>query len=98
LQIAGCLSLLAKWLADLKAYSAQNPDVEIIRMGIGDVTRPICPAAIEALHAAVEDEANGESFHGLRSGTRLFFPHREDCRNRFIEFYGINIDVDEIFC
>ncbi len=33
----------------LKAYATANPDVDIIRMGIGDVTCPICPAAVEAM-------------------------------------------------
>ena len=48
----------------VSAYQEANPGVEIIRMGIGDVTRPLCPAVIEALHKAVDDEAKGETFHG----------------------------------
>jgi LL-diaminopimelate aminotransferase len=80
----------------LKAYSAQNPDVEIIRMGIGDVTRPICPAAIEALHAAVEDEANGESFHGYGPEQGYSFLTEKIAETDY-RAYGINIDVDEIF-
>ena len=35
------------------AYQAKHPDRKIIRLGIGDVTRPLCPAVIEAMHAAV---------------------------------------------
>ena len=48
----------------VKAYEEAHPGVEIIRMGIGDVTRPLCEAVVEALHLAVDDEAKGETFHG----------------------------------
>ena len=40
-----------------KAYLEQNPDQRLLRMGIGDVSQPLCPAVIEAMHAAVEDQA-----------------------------------------
>ena len=45
-------------------YTAANPDKKIIRLGIGDVTRPLAPAVIDALHAAVEDMSKAETFHG----------------------------------
>ncbi len=80
----------------VKAYTDANPGVEVIRMGIGDVTRPLCPAVIEALHKAVDHEAAGESFQGygpeqgyafLRDKISLY-----DYKER-----GIDIEPDEIF-
>ncbi len=52
---------IAKKVSD---YRRRHPEADIIRMGIGDVTQPICPAAIEALHSATADEAAAETFHG----------------------------------
>ncbi|MBU0675956.1 MAG: LL-diaminopimelate aminotransferase [Proteobacteria bacterium] len=48
----------------VKAYSESHPDIKVIRLGIGDVTRPLVPAVIEAFHQGVDDMANGETFHG----------------------------------
>lgn len=45
-------------------YTAANPDKDIIRLGIGDVTQPLAPAIIEALHGAVDEMAHAETFHG----------------------------------
>ncbi|MEF2845211.1 MAG: LL-diaminopimelate aminotransferase, partial [Eggerthellaceae bacterium] len=46
------------------AFQEKHPDVELIKMGIGDVTRPLAPAVIEAMHAAVDDMAHVATFHG----------------------------------
>ena len=48
----------------VREYQAQHPEKDIIRLGIGDVTIPICPAAIEAMHKAVDDQGKKETFHG----------------------------------
>ena len=45
-------------------YSAANPDKDIIRLGIGDVTQPLAPAIIDALHGAMDEMAHAETFHG----------------------------------
>lgn len=45
-------------------FSAAHPDVKLIKMGIGDVTRPLAPAVVEAMHAAVDDLTHVETFHG----------------------------------
>ncbi|MBO5456359.1 MAG: LL-diaminopimelate aminotransferase [Muribaculaceae bacterium] len=80
----------------VSAYQEANPGVEIIRMGIGDVTRPLCPAVIEALHKAVDDEAKGETFHGYGPEQGYSFLTEKiaeyDYRRR-----GIDISPDEIF-
>ena len=54
-------STIAKKVA---AYSEANPDKSIIRLGIGDVTQPIAPAIVEAMHKAVEEMGHAETFHG----------------------------------
>ena len=48
----------------IAAYQEANPDKEILRLGIGDVTQPLAPAIIEALHEAVEEMAHADTFHG----------------------------------
>ena len=45
-------------------YLAANPDKKILRMGVGDVSLPLCDAVIKALHNAVDDQANAATFHG----------------------------------
>ena len=47
-----------------KAYLEEHPGAHLYRMGIGDVSLPLAPAVIAALHAAVEDQAQKETFHG----------------------------------
>lgn len=47
-----------------KAFTAENPDKRLYRMGIGDVSRPLCDAVIRGLHEAVEDQADAARFHG----------------------------------
>ncbi len=80
----------------VRAYSEANPGEEILRLGIGDVTRPLCPAVVEALHRGVDDEARTETFHGYgpEQGheflTALIAEH--DYRRR-----GIAMSQDEIF-
>lgn len=80
----------------VSAYQEANPEVEVIRMGIGDVTRPLCPAVIDALHKAVDDEAKSETFHGYGPEQGYSFLTEKiaeyDYRRR-----GIQIDSDEIF-
>ena len=48
----------------VNAYKDSNPDSKIIRLGIGDVTQPIAPAIIEALHKAVDEMGTLDGFHG----------------------------------
>ncbi len=45
-------------------YTAAHPEAKMIKMGIGDVTRPLAPAVIKAMHAAVDDMATIQNFHG----------------------------------
>lgn len=80
----------------VKEFQDANPEVKIIRMGIGDVTRPLCPAAIEAMHRAVDDEAHINTFHGYGPEQGYAF-----LRDKISEYdyarLGIDIRPDEIF-
>ena len=79
----------------VNAYSESHPGADIIRMGIGDVTRPLCQAAVEALHKAVDDEAAGETFHGYGPEQGYSFLAEKIARYDYRE-RGIEIDTDEI--
>ena len=80
----------------VNAYSESHPGADIIRMGIGDVTRPLCQAAVEALHKAVDDEAASETFHGYGPEQGYSFLAEKIARYDYRE-RGIEIDTDEIF-
>ena len=64
-------SEIAKKVSD---FQQAHPGVTMIRMGIGDVTRPVCGAAIEALHRAADDEACADTFPGSGPGQGYAFP------------------------
>ena len=48
----------------VNAYTAANPDKKIVRLGIGDVTQPLSPAVISAMHSAVDEMADAATFRG----------------------------------
>ncbi len=48
----------------VKAFTDSNPDAKVIRLGIGDVTRPLVPAVLDAFHKAIDDLGTSEDFHG----------------------------------
>lgn len=56
--------LFAEIAHKVSEYKAVHPDKKIISLGIGDVTRPIVPEVIKAMHKAVDDEADTFTFHG----------------------------------
>ncbi len=80
----------------IKSYQEQHPEAKIIRMGIGDVTRPIVPAVIEALHKAVDEMGTAEGFRGYGPEQGYAF-----LRDRIADFdfqsRGIPVESDEIF-
>lgn len=80
----------------INTYKEQHPDADIIRMGIGDVTRPLCEAAIKAMHSAVDDEANGTTFHGYGPEQGYAFL-RDAIAEGDYKSRGIDISPDEIF-
>lgn len=80
----------------INAYKDGHPGVEIIRMGIGDVTRPLAPAVIEALHKAVEEQASSDTFCGYGPEQGYSFLSEAIACNDY-KARGIDISSDEIF-
>ena len=78
------------------AYSQEHPDNKIIRMGIGDVTMPLAPAVIDAMHKAVEEEARKETFRGYSPDSNGYDFLRQSIA-LFYKSYGVNLDASEIF-
>ncbi len=78
------------------AHQAKNPDAKVIRLGIGDVTEPLAPAVIEAMHKAVEDLATREGFHGYGPEQGYAFLREKVAKVDFAD-RGIDIAADEIF-
>ena len=77
-------------------HQKANPDAKIIRLGIGDVTEPLCPAVIEAMHKAVDDEAGkGEKFYGYGPEQGYAFLRDKIAKVDFQD-RGIDIKADEI--
>ncbi|HJB07317.1 MAG TPA: LL-diaminopimelate aminotransferase [Candidatus Enterocloster faecavium] len=86
-------STIAKKVA---AFQESHPDREIIRLGIGDVTQPIAPAIIEALHKAVDEMGHAETFHGYAPDLGYSFL-REAIVEKDYKTWGCEVYPDEIF-
>lgn len=80
----------------LQEYKKKNPEADIIKLGIGDVTLPIAPKVIEAMHKALDEMGNKETFRGYGPEQGYDF-----LREKISEFdykrKGIDINIDEIF-
>ncbi len=78
-----------------KAYLDAHPGTHLYRMGIGDVSQPLCSAAIDALHKAVDDQANAATFHGYMPECGAPF-----LRETIAEHYakrGVALETQEVF-
>ncbi len=78
------------------AFSEAHPEAPIIRMGIGDVTQPIVPAIVEALHKAVDEMGHAETFHGYAPDQGYEFLRTAIAKNDY-QARGCDISADEIF-
>ena len=78
------------------AFKAANPDKDVISLGIGDVTQPLAPAVIEALHSAVDEMADAATFHGYAPDLGYEFL-RSAIRDNDYKARGVDIALDEIF-
>ena len=78
-----------------KAYVEQHPGVKLLRMGIGDVSLPLCDAVIKALHEAVDDQASKSSFHGYMPECGASF--LRDTIAKYYENRGVSLSSDEVF-
>ncbi len=80
----------------VRAFAAENPSAQVIRLGIGDVTEPLAPAIVDAMQAAVAEMAVRESFRGY--GPEQGYPFLVDAiRQHDYAARGIDIADDEIF-
>ena len=86
-------STIAKKVA---AFSEANPDKKIIRLGIGDVTQPLCPAVIKAMHDAVDEMADASTFKGYAPDLGYAFL-RETIVDKVFKPLGADIAADEVF-
>lgn len=88
--------LFADIAQKVAAYKAANPDARLIRLGIGDVTRPLAPAVTEALHKAVDEMGHAETFRGYGPEHGYEFLRQAIIEGDFAP-RGIQLDADEIF-
>ena len=88
--------LFAEIARRVASFSAEHPEAKLIKLGIGDVTQPLAPAVIEAMHKAVDEMGNKETFRGYGPEQGYDF-----LRNAIVEHdfraRGAAISVDEIF-
>ena len=80
----------------VNAFAEANPDKKIIRLGIGDVTQPLCPAVIKALHSAVDEMGNAETFKGYAPDLGYSFL-RDTIVEKVYKALGADIEADEVF-
>ena len=80
----------------VREYKAEHPEADIISLGIGDVTQPIAPAVISALHTAVDEMGRAESFRGYAPDLGYDFLREAIAENDY-RARGCEISADEIF-
>ncbi len=78
------------------AFSAENPDIKLIKLGIGDVTRPLVPAVVEAMKSASDEMGNAASFMGYGPYEGYDFLREAIVKSDYAP-YGAPIAADEIF-
>ncbi len=79
----------------VNAFTAEHPEADVIRMGIGDVTRPLCAAVTEAMTSAVAEMGQASTFHGYGDEQGYLF-----LREKIKQYYqkiNVELDQDEIF-
>ena len=77
-------------------FQKNNPDADIIKMGIGDVTKPLAPSVIKAFQGAVDEMGNADTFRGYGPEQGYDFLAEEIIKNDF-EPFGVSLDTDEVF-
>ena len=88
--------LFADIARKVQAFKAENPKADVISLGIGDVTQPLCSAVIEALHKAADEMAVAATFRGYGPERGYDFLRKAIVDNDF-KARGIIIDADEVF-
>jgi len=80
----------------VNAFCESQPNADVIKMGIGDVTQPLCPAIVDAMHKAIDEMAIRESFRGYGPEQGYGFLRDAIAENDY-QNRGIDIQSDEIF-
>ena len=88
--------LFADVAKKVKAFKVSHPKARVISLGIGDVTQPLCPAVIEAMHKAVDEMAKKETFRGYGPERGYDFLREAILKNDFAP-RGIRLEMNEIF-
>jgi len=88
--------LFADIAKKVNAFKVMHPKANVISLGIGDVTQPLCPAVIEAMHRAVSELGTAEGFRGYGPEQGYDFLREAILKNDFLP-RGIHLDIDEIF-
>ena len=79
----------------VKEYSEKNPDANIIKMGIGDVTLPLCSAVVNKLHEGVDMMGKAETFKGY--GPEQGYAFLKDAVKDYYKSHNVDLESDEIF-
>ncbi|MDE7306434.1 MAG: LL-diaminopimelate aminotransferase [Clostridia bacterium] len=87
--------LFAEVASRAGAYSKAHPDKKVLKLGIGDVTLPLAPAVISALHSAVDDMAKQETFKGY--GPYEGYDFLRESILTYYKSHGVTLDLSEIF-
>ena len=88
--------LFAEIARRVSAYTAEHPEKKLIKLGIGDVTQPLCPAVIEAMHKAVDEMGKKETFRGYGPEQGYDFLRTAILKHDFLA-RGVDLSMDEIF-
>ena len=81
----------------VRAFKQANPDAQVISMGIGDVTQPLAPAVVEAMHRAIDEMGRQETFRGYDDGGVGYEFLRQAIVENDFQARRVNIDLDEVF-
>lgn len=87
--------LFAEVAARTNKYAKEHPEAKIIKMGIGDVTLPLCPAVVDAMHKAVSEMGVKETFKGYGEYRGYDFLCESICR--YYKTFGVDLVTEEVF-
>ena len=88
--------LFAEVAKQVAAFKTAHPQQRVISLGIGDVTRPLCPAVIDALHRATDEMGQHEKFRGYGPERGYSFLREAIIANDYVP-RGIALEADEVF-
>ena len=88
--------LFADIAKKVNAFKVMHPKADVISLGIGDVTQPLCPAVISAMEKAVAEMSQASSFHGYGPEQGYEFLRDAILKNDYLP-RGIHLDIDEVF-